>query len=158
MNIFYLDENIVLCAQYHCDVHVVKMILESAQMLCTALYIHGQNAQYKPAHINHPCTIWCTESLDNWLWLKTLGLALNDEYKYRYNKNINHKSADVIINLPMPEIKAIGLTKRPQAMPDQYKKIDPIEAYRAYYIGEKQKLFKWTKRNVPYWITDKLNK
>ena len=84
MNIFKLDEPIRSCAQMHCDKHVSKMILESAQMLCTALWVNGQSAPYKAVHAKHPCTLWAAESLDNWLWLKELAIYLNEEFCWRY--------------------------------------------------------------------------
>ena len=79
MNIFVLDTDIKKCAQYHCDKHVVKMILESVQMLCTALNKKGFTTPYKSTHVKHPCVLWVESSHDNFLWLKNLTLALNDE-------------------------------------------------------------------------------
>ena len=76
MNIFKLDKTPQLCAQTHCDKHVSKMILESAQMLCTTLWTNGQSAPYKPVHAKHPCTLWVGASLENWLWLKELAIYL----------------------------------------------------------------------------------
>ena len=86
MNIFKLDTTPQLCAQTHCDKHVSKMILESAQMLCTSLWTNGQSAPYKPVHAKHPCTLWAGETRDNYFWLWKLGIALCDEYTYRYGR------------------------------------------------------------------------
>ena len=157
MNIFVLDEDVKKCARYHCDKHVVKMILESAQLLCSAYYHTGEEilSPYKLTHKNHPCTKWVRESLSNWLWLRDLGLALYDEYKYRYN-NKKHKSGEIIKQLPIPLLNDYGLTKRPQAMPIQYMDINTVQAYRNYYIGDKQHLIKYTKRETPNWIIDKI--
>ena len=83
MNIFVLDKDIKKCAQYHCDRHVIKMILESSQMLSTACRMNGVHDGYKATHISHPCSIWVRESLDNWFWLRDLVTELNEEYKYR---------------------------------------------------------------------------
>ncbi len=69
MNIFALDTDPVTCAQYHCDKHVIKMILESVQMLSTTCSILGAEAPYKPTHANHPCTKWVRESWENFGWL-----------------------------------------------------------------------------------------
>ncbi|MGJ3495275.1 hypothetical protein PsalN5692_03852 (plasmid) [Piscirickettsia salmonis] len=152
MNIFYLDHNIKKCAQYHCDTHVVKMILESTQILCTVLAKTGVDTPYRPTHKNHPCTLWAEESLDNWLWLLDLTMALNSEYMYRFNRKTSHKSAIVAQSLVFPEITPIGLTERPQAMPEKYRiPDDPVSAYRQYYLAEKNHLFKYTKRNKPIW-------
>ncbi|ODN41423.1 pyrimidine dimer DNA glycosylase/endonuclease V [Piscirickettsia litoralis] len=153
MNIFYLDNDIKQCAQYHCDAHVVKMILESAQMLCTVLHQQGIEAPYRPTHANHPCVVWLGESLDNWLWLKQLAFALNDEYRYRYNKKDDHKSIGVVKELSLPPLKSLGITERPQTMPEQYKVTgDPVAAYRQFYLAEKSHLLKYTKRNFPSWV------
>ena len=60
MNIFYLHEDPATASTYMYDKHVVKMILESAQMLCTAHhhYGNGDNVPYKKAHYNHPSSVW----------------------------------------------------------------------------------------------------
>ena len=68
MNIFYLDRDPELAAIYQYNKHVVKMILESAQMLCTAHHCYGDaeqkaNVPYKQAHLNHPSTIWARSCL-----------------------------------------------------------------------------------------------
>ena len=82
MNIFYLDEDPRLCAQYHCDRHVIKMILESAQLLCTAVNILAgeQVTPYKSTHVNHPCSIWVRESFDNWNYVWNLAKHLEVEW------------------------------------------------------------------------------
>lgn len=152
MNIFYLDEDIATCAQYHCDKHVVKMILESAQILCSVLWMNSIPAPYRLTHQHHPCVIWANESLSNWYWIKALAAALNDEYRYRFNHHQNHRSYDVILSLPMPPIPDRGLTERPQALPDEFKATDPLQAYRAYYRCRKAHLAKWTNRSRPTWF------
>ncbi len=140
------------CAQYHCDRHVVKMILESAQMLSTALRIYGIDKGYKPTHVNHPCTVWARESLSNWKWLRDLATCLNLEYRYRFKKGANHASWDLINSLPYPSIEDIGLTSFAQAMPEKYKKKDTVTAYRKFYMAEKRTLFSWTGRKTPDWV------
>jgi hypothetical protein len=154
MNIFVLDHDIPTCATYHVDRHVVKMILESAQMLCTAINKAGGAAPYRSTHINHPCTKWVSESLSNWLWLKDLGLALNNEYQFRYETNKVHRSAEVIRALQAPNLPDLGLTPFAQAMPEEYKVPgNAIDAYRRFYIGEKSGFATWTRRKVPGWFT-----
>ena len=137
MNIFYFDENVDECARDHCDAHVVKMILESAQILCTVLWMNDIHAPYRSTHNNHPCTVWANQSLSNWNWLKMLAEALNQEYKYRFNHDRNHKSYDVIVTLNPPPIIDLGLTERPQVMPDEYKNKRPEIAYRQYFVARK---------------------
>ena len=153
MNIFVLDNNIEKCAQYHCDQHVVKMILESAQLLCTALNKKGFTTPYKSTHAKHPCVLWVEESSENFAWLKKLALALNSEYRIRFEKKSDHKSISVINQITSFEYKNQGLTDFAQAMPDEYKiPGDAVQAYRNFYIGEKLKFAKWTKRSVPEWV------
>ncbi len=152
MNIFVLSSDPKQCAEFHCDKHVIKMILESAQMLSTVSQLHGGSAGYKITHQNHPCTKWVSESLSNWHWLQELTTHLNNEYKYRYDKNINHKSHDVAKTLITPNLPDIELTPFAQAMPDKYKNQNVTTAYRSYYINEKSNILTWRKREVPHWI------
>ncbi|KXI23570.1 pyrimidine dimer DNA glycosylase/endonuclease V [Photobacterium sanguinicancri] len=153
MNIFILDQDIKQCAQYHCDQHVVKMILESVQMLCTALNKKGFVTPYKSTHIKHPCVLWVEASYDNFIWLRDLTIELNKEYKYRYGKDTDHKSMAVLPQIADLVFPSIGLTPFPQAMPDIYKvDDDPILAYRQFYMGDKAKFAKWTKRSPPQWF------
>ncbi len=153
MNIFVLDNDLETCARYHCDQHVIKMILESVQMLCTALNKKGFSTPYKSTHSKHPCVLWVEESYDNFLWLKDLALALNREYRFRFDKACDHKSIAVLDKIQECRFPAIGLTEFAQAMPDKYKvQGDPVTAYRRFYIGEKMGFAKWSKRDVPDWI------
>lgn len=153
MNIFILDEDIEQCARYHCDQHVVKMILESVQMLCTALNKKGFTTPYRSTHIKHPCVLWVEDSYDNFCWLRDLALALNAEYRYRFARGSDHKSIAVLDDIAPIVYESRGLTAFAQAMPDEYKVPgDAVAAYRRFYIGEKLKFAKWTRRAVPGWI------
>ena len=156
MNIFILDKNIEKCARYHCDQHVVKMILESVQMLCTALNKRGYVTPYKSTHMKHPCVLWVEESYDNFLWLKDLALALNDEYRYRFEKQSDHKSILVLDEITGCSYDSKGLTEFAQAMPDRYKVPgNAVKAYRQFYRAEKMKFAKWTRRRAPKWVMQK---
>lgn len=144
MNIFVLSECPIEAAKMQCDKHVVKMIVETAQMLCTV-----GTGPYRPTHVNHPCTVWAKQSLENFEWLVAHGLALCDEYTYRYGKR--HKTQDVIENIIEPnEWSVEGLTKFALAMPDEFKSDDVVKAYRAYYHS-KSHFARWTRREVPTW-------
>ncbi len=156
MNIFVLDDNPVKAAYMMCDKHVVKMILESNQMLSTVAHTHGHMAPYRSTHANHPCTRWAGESLANWQWLIAHSRALCEEYTRRYGKI--HKSQAVTewaeaLDIVLPDI---GLTPFPLAMPDQYKTADPVESYRRYYAGEKSGFANWKTGNVPDWWENRL--
>jgi hypothetical protein len=152
MNIFVLDVDIPKCARYHCDQHVVKMILESAQMLCTALNTHGIPTPYKATHLKHPCVMWVQKSYANFRWLTQLAFWLNEEYKYRFEKEADHKSWGVIEKIKGHTFTDKGPTPFAQAMPARYRVPgDAVKAYRQYYIAEKLAFAKWTKRRVPFW-------
>jgi len=145
MNIFVLHHNPDIAAKMHCDKHVVKMILESVQMLST---ICGEG--YKPTNQNHPCTKWARESKQNFRWLSILVVALHKEWKYRFDHTRNHKSYDLFLTLQLIDISeslpGIGLTPFAQAMPEYLQSDDAVESYRNYYKTEKAHLLKFTKR------------
>ena len=160
MNIFYFDECPVKSAEAQPDKMLVKMPLETAQMLCTAHRVLDGDEYadsvglYKEAYKNHPCTVWARQSRGNYEWLYTHFLALGMEYTYRYGKE--HAS---IIKLAKPlmqfpkNIRQGAMTPPAQAMPDEYKNDDPIKAYRDYCTHEKH-YAKWEKgRAKPDWWT-----
>jgi len=156
MNIFVLDRDVRKCAEYHNDKHVVKMILESAQLLCGVHHmVKSQNNEvpYRLSHKNHPCSIWARENISNYLWLCELGLELCKEYTYRYGKR--HKSQDVIewCLTNVPNLPEEDFTEPPKAMPEDYKVEDVVQSYRNYYIGDKKYFSKWKKRDVPPWFS-----
>tara|TARA_R110002050_G_scaffold258885_1_gene398240 strand:- start:23 stop:514 length:492 start_codon:yes stop_codon:yes gene_type:complete len=152
MNIFALDKCPVKSAQLQHDKHVVKMVLESAQMLCSAFDREKFNVPYKWAHYNHPCTIWSRTNQSNFDWLANHGMALAKEYTHRYNKI--HKS-QAVIEWCIGKVKQISLPKEKitlfsQCMPDKYKNDNHIQAYRDYYIDTKLSSNpRWTNRPTP---------
>lgn len=157
MNIFILDPNPRKSAEYHCDKHVVKMILETAQLLYTAHWMLNPEGllegAYKKTHVHHPCAIWVRESLSNYTWTAELGYWLCKEYTHRYGKT--HKTEAHILWLlshPPPSLLDNGITDIRMAMPDIYKKPNPIKAYQAFYRENKMKLrgiVKYTHRDYP---------
>lgn len=152
MNIFVLDRDIPRCARYHCDQHVSKMILESVQIVCTALRKKGFEPPYRPTHGKHPCVLWVEESYDNLEWLAELASALNREYRYRYQRENDHASIKVLRAVDGMRYARAGLTEFAQAMPDDYKVPgNAVSAYRAFYQAEKAAFATWTRRMPPPW-------
>jgi hypothetical protein len=154
MNIFVLDWDVKKCAQYHVDKHVVKMILETAQLLCGVHHLTDQvndQVPYKLSHKNHPCAIWARESMSNYLYLCELGLELCNEYTHRYGKR--HKSQDVIewCVTNKPNICDKEFTEPAKAMPNEYKVDDVVQSYRNYYMGAKSGFAVWKMRDIPHW-------
>lgn len=158
MNIFFLDWDPIICAQMHVDKHVVKMILETCQILCAVHHLIESSYEqpYKLTHKNHPCTVWARESLANYKWLTKLGQELCKEYTYRYDKV--HKCEQYIKEMSkeknFPYITNTEFTPPAQAMPKMYKSDDVIESYRQYYFFEKHSLLSWKKREEPEWVTE----
>jgi len=155
MNIFVLDKDPRLAAHMHCDKHVSKMILETAQMLSTAHHVYNTpqaSSVYKKAYLNHPCTKWVRESIANYNWAWSLYHELLVVFKQRRGKH--HKSGGLIHHLAhTPPLPNIGLTAFAQAMPDQYKNADAVQAYRTYYLNDKHSFasWDWPTAKTPYW-------
>jgi len=150
MNIFVLHIDPEKAAKMACDKHVVKMILETAQMMCTVVASYGHNTPYRSTHAKHPCTIWAGQSRANWDWLVEYGMELCKEYTNRYSKV--HKSQSVIEWCAMTHIDLPNIPRTPfaQAMPPQYRNDCVVTAYRAYYHGEKAGFATW-KTQAPDW-------
>lgn len=158
MNLFVLDRSPKLAAQYHCDSHVRKMVVETAQILQTTMWMKGEKQLfYRPTHKFHPCVKWCAESPENYYWTLRLGLALTNEFYFRWEKP--HKSL-MAINQATKLINwyTVQHLNEPSsfvlAMPEWYKEEDPVESYRRYYLSEKKHLFTWTKRPIPEWVEE----
>ena len=164
VNVFVIEHTPELSAASQCDKHVVKMTLETAQILCSAIRLHDDEGiydsdLYKLSHKNHPVTKWASLNRGNFDWLVRHGIALSDEYTARYGKI--HKSTEKIIlcNKLRKVIPDGKMTKHCLAMPDEYKVDCVVESYRNYYRAEKQffsirgKVIPATwKRNKPNWL------
>ena len=152
MNIFYLHKDPVEAAKLQYNKHVVKMILESAQMLCTAHHeIMGDDANvpYKRAHVNHPSTIWARRSAQNYVWLYDHFVALAQEYKKRYGKDhLSYTKCEPYLRFLPGGLPYTGFTQPPQAMPDEYKDECSLQAYWNYYINDKKHIANLNKEKL----------
>lgn len=152
MNIFVLDRDPTQAARWHCNKHVVKMIVESAQMLSTAW--PADVALYRRTHYNHPCSVWTRASLANYYWLCELALTLCEEYTLRYGKT--HKTEAIITSLATcrPDLPNVGLTPFAVAIADKrWHMSDPVDSYRLFYVREKSRFAVWKPRacQPPWW-------
>lgn len=174
MNIFYLDNDPAIAAQYHHNVHVNKMILETAQMISTAWRVlDGDDAadklnMYKLAHVNHPSTIWVRSGIHQYLWAVDLFTNLSTEFFYRGGKS--HKTVDRItkalydeanmsLRVPNNIDSSKPFTQPPLCMDSVFKiSDDAVAAYRHYYDKDKRydsrgiRMDKYTVRPRPYWF------
>lgn len=161
------------------DRHVVKMIVESAQLLSTAHRILDnqivesvipegktrkitryvlpdarEHTLYKATHANHPSAVWCRQSIENYNWLVDHFHALMNEYTYRYEKT--HKcSGELAYMLASPpmNLKHYDWTPMPSCMDEQYIiSNDPILNYQNYYKNGKKHIHSWKNRKPPHWI------
>jgi hypothetical protein len=157
MNIFYLHEDPLKAAEDLCDQHVLKMGIESAQMLSTAHWMNASTAPYKKAHVNHPSTIWTRSSKSHYDWLIEHAKGIFKEYTKRYGKQ--HKTESVLNWLVenRPQLPNEGFVPPPQCMPEDYKNQDTVKAYRDFYLYDKV-LTKGLNYNrserVPEWLSN----
>ena len=177
MNIFYLDKNQKTCAEQHCNKHVVKMILEYAQILSTThrlldgiktveikpsgkvsvKYVMAtvvlEELLYKTTHQNHPSTVWVRQSSQHYEWLYGLFVSLLDEYTHRYGKI--HKTARLVPALEkLPSNLADnGWSEVALAMPEAFKEEDAVVSYRNYYKLGKSELLDYKNREAPAWLS-----
>lgn len=160
MNIFLLDMDPAACAQAHFDRHIVKMPLELAQMLSTAAVARGDRSMpYRGTHKNHPMTKWVGASRQNFEFTIRLGLALCDEYKYRYARThacqrVIHMAQDLPSSLWAGDES--DATEFPQVMPEVLRiPGNPVEAYRTLYVfGKAERMRCWKRRDPPAWFPE----
>lgn len=160
MNIFYLDTSPIKSARDMCDKHVIKMILETCQLLSTAhRLIDGDERAdrlglYKKTHENHPSAVWVRQSSRHYLWLYRHLVALCMEYTYRYEKV--HASQRLLESLrQVPDgLEDNGFASPPQAMPPEYQGLNAVDAYRRYYKGAKRSFARWRKGEPDWWFDE----
>ena len=178
MNIFFLSHNPSECARQHVDKHVVKMIVEYAQLLSTAhRYLDGvqsiglsysgrkqtryvlpdnrESILYASTHINHPSAIWCRKGIVQYRWLHNLLIELCKEYTYRYSKIHKVERSGLLWKLEKPPKNIytdVFWSEPTPAMPDEYKVSNAIQSYRNFYIAEKRSFATWKNRTVPDWF------
>jgi hypothetical protein len=160
MNLFYLDRDPVIAARYHYDKHKVKMVLEAAQMLCTAhhVYDNGHNVPYRKAHLNHPSTIWVRSGKENYYWTYIYMMSLGNEYRKRYGKThlTIDKCRDALAFAPIG-VPDVPFYEPPQCMPDEYKvEGDSIAAYWNYYEQDKYRIANKDEQKIIRPFTEKV--
>jgi hypothetical protein len=160
MNIFATHPDPSISARQHCDVHVIKMVTEAAQLLSSAHVIVDNNqVAYKKSHANHPCALWIRESAENYRWAYEFYCSLLDEYESRFDKM--HAAARHMNALSdVPSIPSLGITPFAQAMPEEFRHANPHFAYRRYLraklaewgIRERKVRTTFTRRAVPLFL------
>ena len=145
MNIFFLHRDPSRAAKAQCDKHVVKMVLETTQMLSTAARRNGFDIGYRPAYANHPMTRWVGNNNFNFSWALQHAQSLSNEYTFRFQKF--HACQKVINQFLSLKDDYTNITEPPQCMPDEFKQDDFVRAYRDYYI---HKIGQW--KLPPKWF------
>jgi len=177
MNIFILDLDPELCAKYHCNKHLVKMITEHNQILGSIAYTargvnrkaditpefiektfrgfprkeNGKPHPYGIGYRNHPCTQWAGKTLDNYRWLCALNAYMCKEYTRRYGRVHAGETITNWYASNHPELPITGLTPFALAMPEECKSKDAVKSYRDYYIKFKSGFAKWPEGLTPHW-------
>lgn len=166
MNIFVLDLDVKLAAQYHPDKLVVKMPTETLQILISTILKHNPNVANVPIaktsgkpykkikNMGHGNRVWAEKSVNNFLWLIELGIALCDEYQFRYHKEHYSLKGILWCKNNVPELPEIPMTNFYLGMPEKYHSDDPVNSYRQYIINDKE-YAAWNKtRTTPDWYTN----
>jgi len=153
MNIFVLDEDPMQAARMLCNKHVVKMCVESLQIMSTVMHINGMQGPYRPTHQHHPCIKWTNKSNNNGKWLSLHLQAMLNEYTNRYHR-------EHAVEEKFKEIKHLDLfcgnyelhTTFEQCVPEIFKSNDAVKAYRRYYLIDKSRFAKWAPHALePVW-------
>lgn len=167
MNIFLSSDDPLLCAQALDDKRVVKMALETAQLLASATFSLGFDIGYAPTHINHPCAKWARSGRFAFLWLIEHGMYLCNEYEHRFGDV--HASKEVI--LKAYQYRHLFSVKTPE-FSFNCSGFDTGDVFFDYklclvhkwhhldgFVSARSKKPKWTRRNRPnfasqLWHTD----
>jgi len=180
MNIFVLDLDPKKAARDHCDNHIVKMVLEGAQILGSTHWISNgvikkkeilslekpeeiwkkfprmdESGKVKPYGIgfaNHPSSKWSRYCIENWQWLVDLCIEMTYEHERRWGKITTMRKVIEWFASNPPQLLSNGkISAFYQAVPDHIKGDDPVHAYRLYYAGWKEYFAKWKKGEPDWW-------
>jgi hypothetical protein len=163
MNIFFLSSNPTVAAKMQCDKHVVKMILETAQMLSTAHRVcdgdeyANMQGLYKRTHENHPSAVWVRSSVYSYTWTYLHLVGLLKEYTNRYSKIHATQRLQKALRKVPSNLSCAEWSVPPQCVNEQYKQESTVQAYRDYYIGEKSYMAQWKHCNTPSWYKLEIN-
>ncbi|QJT71211.1 hypothetical protein GR11A_00174 [Vibrio phage vB_VcorM_GR11A] len=167
MNIFIISKCPERAAQMCCDQHIIKMPVESLQMASVAQHQVGTwtKVLYKPtAHVNHPCTIWVRSGTFNYEWLMRFVSACQEEYRYRFGDKPRkvdevYSAIKKYIDIDVERTPFVAAISKPDKIyelwtwSDAYDRGDVTitRAYREFYIQDKSRWARWTRREPPKW-------
>ena len=172
MNIFVTSPDPAECAAVLADAHVIKMAVETAQILSSALHRMGfvrpsgcgvglalGHCFYKPTHTGHPCVMWAARDPRNFGWLVKHGIFLCAEYSRRFGGK-RHGSLDVIERAAEAAMRLPGYSSEPpsafaRVFPDAFADLSVHSGYRAYlkakYQSWPESRQRWTNSQRPAW-------
>ena len=168
MNIFYTHHNTDICASEHCDVHLNKMIIETAQLISTTVSIvdgvNGKELFYvKPTQSGHPCAVWMRSDLHNYKWSVDLLSSLLNEYSFRNKKE--HKMTSTLLlfkSYGNPRINSVKFSTPPKCTQGAYQELCVEDAYKNYLndkwkdwttrTNKRRMKVTWKNRIVPIWV------
>jgi hypothetical protein len=155
MNIFVTNPNPKVCAEALDDLRLNKMILETAQLLSTAIRFHGHigDLAYKSTHVNHPCSMWARETVSNYAWLLGHFYALCQERFERTGKT--HKSERLALTFEHSRHLLPSGSLTPFVNCTPYKDDGVFDAYKLTLVDKwknDKRPPKWTNTTKPSWI------
>lgn len=158
MNIFVTDPDPQVCATALDDKRLVKMVLETAQLLCTAVIHCGvdEGRLYKATHANHPCSLWARETRENFYWLTQHGIYLSNEYSMRFRKRhrsllVIHLASDFGEYLPEGELTPFKNCTDFKDAPDVYQAYRHALSSKWANDAANGRFPKWTNAKRPEW-------
>jgi hypothetical protein len=161
MNIFAIEGNEETgeidwekSAQSQDNLRVVKMILESCQIMSTVINEQGLKAPYRSFNPKHPSCLWAAESLSNYMNLAIHCQAMIDEYQHRFGKT--HKCEAVLhtlVEMCDPDLfPAMEPTPLRLAMPDEFRSNNPVVSYRKFYASKPR--LRYSMDKIPSWMAE----
>lgn len=176
MNRFILAEDVRDCATFLCDQHVNKMIIEEAQMLCTAVRLkmpafarRADAHLYRMTHVNHPCAVWARENMGNFRVAYGYWLSMAVEYQHRFLRmHETYRKLSPVLREAVNDIEfertfeRKSRTPHPQCFGDLRSVCEtdepwPVNAYRLYYRAKGttfRRPMKWSSRPAPFWLKE----
>ncbi len=153
MNLFATSASPERSARALDDRRVIKMAVESAQLLSTAMWLRGLPAPYRPTHRYHPAVAWTRTNRASFTWVYRHFLALGAEYARRFGRQHASMRCSAAFRAAIPRFPKgrrppfVNLTRHPRVRP-------VTTAYRRHLEDKWARgptRPRWTRARPPRW-------